>query len=275
MQSAGLKEVSQRLDLWQVVFLRSALLTLFILPAALARGGIATNRPAAHFGRAVIGLGGFICMLYAIAHAPLADVTALTFTKQLFMVPLAIVLLGEAVGWRRWGAVIVGFLGVLVMVRPGDATFDLALLAALGNGLLTAYVAIVLKQLARTERPETMVFYFGFFSTLLVAVPAGLNWTWPGGSDWAIIVAASLFGTFGQSLTVRGWAAGDASVMAPMGYVYLIHVALLGFFIFGEIPTMWTFLGSAVIIAATLYIALRESRTRAPAAAAPAPAAAE
>jgi drug/metabolite transporter (DMT)-like permease len=269
-----LKEVSQRLDLWQVVFLRSAFLTLFILPAAMARGGIATKRPAAHFGRAVIGLGGFICMLYAIAHAPLADVTALTFTKQLFMVPLAIVLLGEAVGWRRWGAVIVGFIGVLVMVRPGDATFDWALVAALGNGLLTAYVAIVLKQLARTERPETMVFYFGFFSTLLMAVPAGFNWTWPGAWDWAIVIAASLFGTFGQSFTVRGWAAGDASVMAPMGYVYLIHVALLGFFIFGEIPTLWTFLGSAVIIAATLYIALRESRARAPSAA-PAPAPAE
>jgi drug/metabolite transporter (DMT)-like permease len=274
LQAAGLKEVSQRLDLWQIVFLRSAFLTLFILPAALARGGIATKRPAAHFARSVIGLSGFVCMLYAIAHAPLADVTALTFTKQLFMVPLAIVLLGEAVGWRRWGAVIVGFMGVLVMVRPGDAEFDWALVAALGNGLLTAYVAIVLKQLARTERPETMVFYFGFFSALLMAVPAGLNWTWPGAWDWGIIAAASLFGTFGQSCTVRGWAIGDASAMAPMGYVYLIHVALLGFFIFHEVPTLWTFLGSAVIIAATLYIALREGRTRRPAPAA-APAAAE
>lgn len=274
LQSAGLKEVSQRLDLWQVVFLRSALLTLFILPAALARGGIATKRPAAHFGRSVLGLAGFVCMLYAIAHAPLADVTALTFTKQLFMVPLAILLLGEAVGWRRWGAVLVGFLGVLIMVRPGDAAFDLALLAALGNGLLTAWVAIVLKQLSRTERPETIVFYFGFYSALLMAVPAVLNWTWPSSWDWAVLVAAALCGTLGQSMTVRGWAVGDASAMAPMGYVYLVHVALLGFFIFGEIPTVWTFLGSAVIIAATLYIALRESRRRAPAPA-PAPAAAE
>ena len=123
MQSAGLKEVSQRLDLWQVIFLRSAFLTLFILPAALARGGVATKRPIAHFGRSLVGLGGFICMIYAIAHAPLADVTALTFTKQLFTIPLAIVLLGEAVGWHRWGAVTVGFLGVLVRVRPGDANF--------------------------------------------------------------------------------------------------------------------------------------------------------
>jgi drug/metabolite transporter (DMT)-like permease len=274
LQSAGLKEVSQRLDLWQIVFLRSSFLALFILPAALARGGVATRRPLAHFGRSLVGLGGFVCMLYAIAHAPLADVTALTFTKQLFMIPLAIVLLGEAVGWHRWGAVIVGFMGVLVMVRPGDAAFDWALLAALGNGFLTAWVAIVLKQLSRTERPETMVFYFGFFSALMMAVPAALNWTWPSAFDWGILIAASLLGTFGQSFTVRGWAAGDASVMAPMGYVYLIHVALLGFFIFGEIPTLWTFLGSAVIITATLYIALRESRTRMPAPA-PAPAAAE
>jgi len=86
------------------------------------------------------------------------------------------------------------------------------------------------------------------------------------------IVAASLAGTFGQSCTVRGWTLGEASVMAPMGYIYLIHVSVLGYFIFSEIPTLWTVLGSTVIIAATLYIALRESRARA---AAPAPAAAE
>jgi drug/metabolite transporter (DMT)-like permease len=274
LQSAGLKDVSQRLDLWQVIFLRSALLAAFILPAALARGGIATARPAAHFGRTVVGLGGFICMVYAIAHAPLADVTALTFTKPLFMVPLAILLLGEAVGWQRWAAVVVGFVGVLIMVRPGGAPFDLALAAALGNGFLTAWVAIMLKRLSRTERPETMVFYFGFFSALLTAVPAGLAWTWPSGWDWAVIVAASLAGTFGQAFIVRGWAIGEASVMAPMGYVYLVWVALLGFFLFAEIPTLWTVLGSVVIIAATLYIALRESQSRARPSA-PAPAAAE
>ena len=272
LQSAGLKEVTQRLDLWQVVFLRSAFLTLFILPAALARGGIATRRPVSHFGRAVIGLAGFVCMVYAIARAPLADVTALTFTKQLFTVPLAIVLLGEIVGWRRWAAVLAGFAGVLIMVRPGEAAFDWALAAALGNGFLTAWVAIVLKQLARTERPETMVFYFGFFSMLLMAVPAALNWTAPSALDWGIVIGAALFGTFGQSCTVRGWAVGDASAMASFGYVYLVHVAILGFLIFGELPTVWTVLGSAVIIASTLYIALRDRRT---ARAAPAPAAAE
>jgi drug/metabolite transporter (DMT)-like permease len=274
LQSAGLKEVSQRLDLWQIVFLRSAFLTLFILPAALVRGGVATKRPLAHFGRSLVGLGGFVCMLYAIAHAPLADVTALTFTKQLFTIPLAIVLLGEAVGWQRWGAVVAGFMGVLVMVRPGDAAFDWALVAALGNGFLTAWVAIVLKQLSRTERPETMVFYFGFFSALMMAVPAILNWTSPSAFDWGILIAASLLGTFGQSCTVRGWSLGEASAMAPMGYVYLVNVTLLGFFVFGEIPTVWTVTGAAIIIASTLYIALRESRARLPAPAAT-PAAAE
>lgn len=213
-------------------------------------------------------------MVYAIAHAPLADVTALTFTKQLFTVPLAIVLLGETVGWRRWAAVLVGFAGVLIMARPGDAPFDWALAAALGSGFFTAWVAIVLKQLSRTERPESVVFYFGFFSTLLMAIPAVLNWTAPSAWDWGIIVAVALLSTLGQSFSVRGWAAGDASAMASFGYVYLIYVAILGFLIFGEIPTLWTVLGSAVIIAATLYIALRDKR---PARAAPAaaPAAAE
>jgi len=157
-------------------------------------------------------------------------------------------------------------------VRPGDASFDWALAAALGNGFLTAWVAIVLKQLSRTERPETMVFYFGFFSALMMAVPAILNWTSPSAFDWTILICASLLGTFGQSCTVRGWAVGEASALAPIGYVYLINVAVLGFFIFGEVPTVWTVSGALVIIASTLYITLRESRARAPA---PAPAAAE
>jgi drug/metabolite transporter (DMT)-like permease len=170
--------------------------------------------------------------------------------------------------------VLVGFAGVLIMVRPGDAAFDWALAAALGNGFLTAWVAIVLKQLARTERPETMVFYFGFFSMLLMAVPAALNWTWPSAWDWGIVIAVALFGTFGQSFSVRGWAIGDASAMASFGYVYLIYVAILGFLIFGEVPTVWTVVGSAVIIASTLYIALRDRRA-ARAAPAAAPAAAE
>src|SRR5687768_9377995 len=118
LQSAAIKGLAPRIDLWQIVFIRSALLALMILPLAWHKRALRTPRLPAHFGRAVIGLAGFLTYVYAISHAPLADVTAISFTKVLFVVLFAIALFGEKVGWHRWIAVFVGFAGVLIMVRP-------------------------------------------------------------------------------------------------------------------------------------------------------------
>ncbi len=264
LQSAGIKSLSPRLDIWQIIFLRSAMLALFVLPFALHQRAVATRRIGAHFGRAVIGLSGFITYVYAITHAPLADVTALGFTKVIFTVLLAIALFGEVVGWRRWLAVLVGFAGVVIMVRPGSAPLDPALMAALANAVLSAGIVMTLKQLSRTEAPETIVFYFGLFSTALMAIPAALTWVEPTPREWLILLVLSLISAAAQSLSVRGWAVGEASVMAPLGYFHLIYAGALGFFLFGEIPDFWAIAGSAVIVASTLYITLREAVLKRP-----------
>jgi drug/metabolite transporter (DMT)-like permease len=273
LQSAAIKSLAPALDIWQIVFIRSVLLAVMILPLALYKRALHTPRLPAHFGRAVIGLAGFLTYVYAISHAPLAEVTAISFTKVLFVVLFAIVLFGERVGWHRWTAVFVGFAGVLIMVRPGAAVLDLALIAALANAVFAAGIVMTLKQLSRTEAPETIVFFFGLFASVMMAVPAWLSWVWPTWEQWLLLIALSLVGTFGQSLAVRGWAEGEASAMAPLAYVHLIYAGLLGYFLFAEIPDVWTVAGSLVIIAATLYITLREARKRAlPTAAAPVPA---
>jgi drug/metabolite transporter (DMT)-like permease len=268
LQAVAIKSLAPRLDIWQIVFIRSAFLALMILPVAWHKRVLHTPRLSAHFLRAVLGLAGFLTYVYAISHAPLAEVTAISFTKVLFVVLFAIFLFGERVGWHRWLAVFVGFAGVLIMVRPGAAPLDPALLAALAHALFAAGIVMTVKQLSRTEAPETIVFFFGTFAALMMLVPALLTWAAPTAEEWLFLIGLSLVGTLGQSLGVRGWAEGEASAMAPLAYVHLIYAGLLGYFIFAEVPDLLTIAGSCVIIASTLYITLREARKKAAAPAA-------
>ena len=269
-QSAAIKVLGQRgYPEWQIVFMRCILLAAFILPFALAGRSVRTQRPVAHFVRTAIGLGGFVCFVFALTGAPLADVTVIAFTKVLFTVIFAIVWFRETVGWRRWLATAVGFLGVIIMVRPGQGALNPALLFALGNALLVSAVVLYVKELSRSEKPETIVFYFGAFGTLLTVVPAVLTWRWPAGAeDWALFALMAGLGVIGQSAAVRGWHEGEASAMAPLGYISLLYAGLFGYFLFGEIPGPWTYAGAAVIVASTLYLTVQEARAgrRAPAA---------
>lgn len=261
-QGAGIKSLATQLEIWQIVFLRFALIGLIILPFALRKGALRTRRPVAHLGRTVFGLLGFTSMVYAISHAPLATVTSIAFTRVIFTVILAIVVFHEKVGWRRWTAVAIGFLGVLVMIRPGVAPVDVALIAALVNAFAVATVIVYLKILSRTDAPETMVFFFSLYGSVIMLIPALEVWRWPDAGGWALVVLIAGAGVIAQSCNVRGWAIGEASAMAPLGYFQLVFAGLFGFFLFAERPDLWTYAGAAVIVASTLYISIREARLR-------------
>ncbi len=251
------------------MFLRFTLIGLIILPFAIRKGAVRTRRPVAHIGRGVIGLIGFTSMVYAISHAPLATVTSIAFTRVIFLVILAIVVFRETVGWRRWTAVAIGFVGVLVMIRPGAAPLDFALLGALLNAFAIAGVVVFLKFLSRTEAPETMVLSFSLFGSVVMLVPAIMVWRWPDHLGWGLVLFIAAAGAIAQSCNVRGWAIGEASAMAPLAYFQLIFAGLFGFFIFAEVPDNWTYAGAAIIVASTLYISIREAQVRGAAAKAP------
>ncbi len=265
-----IKTLAEQLEIWQIVFLRFSLIGLIILPFALRKRAIKTKRPFAHIGRGIVGLTGFTCMVYAVSHAPLATVTSIAFTRVIFTVILAILIFHETVGWRRWTAVILGFLGVIVMIRPGAAPLDFALLGALMNAVAIAGVIVFLKILSRTEQPETLVLYFSLFGSVVMLVPALLVWRWPDAWGWGLVLLIATAGALAQSCNVRGWALGEASAMAPLGYFQLIFAGLFGFFLFFEVPDVWTFAGAAIIVASTLYISIREARLRGAAAKTPA-----
>ena len=259
-----IKLLGTRLDSFQIAFFRCLIGLLAIMPIVAGYGlsSLRTRSLGIHLLR---GLGGLVAMFasyYAIARMPLASYTALSFTKPLFSTVLAVIILHEAVRWRRWTATLIGFIGVLVMVRPGAGTFDTAALFALADSLSIAFLVTLVKRLPPTETTLVMLFYFGVFSTAASLPPALLVWRTPTLAELALLVGIGVLGVLAQSCWIRAYRAGEASAVAPFDYLRLLLAAVAGFIAFGELIDRWEVAGAAVIVVSTVYIARRETRLR-------------
>jgi drug/metabolite transporter (DMT)-like permease len=190
---------------------------------------------------------------------PLADVTALSFTAPLFATVGAALLLSEHVGARRWTATLVGFFGALVIIRPGAGTFTGASLVALASAVAIAAAQLSVKSLSRTEHPNAIVLIMGLLMTPMSLFPAAFVWTWPNWSTFLWLLLLGLVATIGQVFLVRAMQAADASAVMPFDFSRLIFASALGWLMFGERPDAWTWVGAAIIVAATVYIARREA----------------
>lgn len=259
-----IKLLGDRLDSFQIAFFRCLIGFLAILPF-VARYGISSLRTRSlgiHALRGIFGLVAMFASYYAIARMPLASYTALSFTKPLFSTLLAALILQEVVRWRRWTATLMGFVGVLVMVRPGAGTFDLAALFALADALSIAFLVTLVKRLPPGETTLVMLFYFGVVSTVASLPPALLTWRAPTAEELALLVGIGVLGVLSQSFWIRAYRAGEASVVAPFDYLRLLFAALAGFLAFGEMIDRWEVAGAAIIVVSTVYIARREARLR-------------
>lgn len=266
------KLLGQRLDSLQVSFAR-ALFGLLVLTPLIVREGsglFATPRWKLHVARGALGTLAMMSGFYAVTHLPLAEATALGFTRPLFMVLLAALVLGEMVRARRWSATAIGFLGVLIMLRPGAGVIEFAALVALFGALCAATVGILIKQLVESERPAVVLAWLGLVGTVLTGLPAAFVWQWPTLSEIGLMLVMGTLGTVSQLCLMRGYRLADASFLAPFDYARLPFAAALGFLFFGELPDRFAVLGAAIIAASTLYIAHREARLASqPAAAGP------
>jgi drug/metabolite transporter (DMT)-like permease len=171
---------------------------------------------------------------------------------------LAAVVLHEVVRWRRWSATAFGFLGVLVMFRPGHGVLEIAAFAALFGALCVATVRLLIKRLAATEGSLTMLVYLGLISTTVTAVPAAFVWQNPTLVEIALLVLLGCVSSATQIFMIRGYSIGEASALAPFEYARLPFAAFYGFLLFAEIPDLYTMAGALMIVGATLYIARRE-----------------
>ena len=169
-------------------------------------------------------------------------------------------MLREKVRWRRWSATIVGFIGVLVMVRPGSGSLQPGAAVALLNALASATSILLVRRLSDSEKPLMILTQFALFSTLLLAGPAIWFWKWPSAWGWALAIGVSISATIGQYFWVQAFAVGEMSAVAPFDYLRLPFAVFVGWMIWSEMPVIWTYVGAAIVIASALYIAYRESQ---------------
>lgn len=257
------KHLGQRLDPFQVSLARAFFGLLAILPllmrAGFGAGGIKTKVLPLQLLRGVVGTLAMFCGFYAVAHMPLADAQSLNFARGLFLVPLAILFLKEVVGGRRIAAMAVGFLGVLIMLRP-TGEIEPAALVALAGAALVAFATVLVKIVSRYDSPVTLMFYTGFVGTLVAVVPAILNWVPPTAFEYFLLVLVGVIGASAHNCFIRGYAVGETTAVAPFEYTSLIFAAVAGFFMFADIPDIYTVIGALTIVGASLYIVRREAQ---------------
>jgi drug/metabolite transporter (DMT)-like permease len=247
---------------FEVAFFRCLFGLAFMLPWVVKGGASLRHSPKIgyYLMRAAIGVVSMVTWFYAITVVPLATATAVNFTAPLFATLGAALVLHEDVRLRRWSAVAIGFVGVLVIMRPGNTPLDLNLLLLIVSAATSAMNNITVKFLARTEPPYRIVAFFMIYLTPLSLVPALFVWSWPGPWAFGALIALGGIGTLAHISLVRALAVADASACAPFDFVKLPFAALLGFLWFGEVTDRWTWIGAAIIAGSSIYVVHRESQ---------------
>ena len=257
------RHVSLGMHPFEIAFFRYVFGLIALVPWILYSGEatLRTRRFGLHFGRALLALGTVMFFFAAISWMPLAEATALSFTAPFFTTLGAALVLGELVGLRRWAAVVVGFAGAMIILRPGIVAVSLPALLALASAASLAAGVLAVKTLAKTESADTIVLYQCLLVSPLAAVPAWMVWSTPDVEALMWLALIGTLATLGQLAYVRAYAAADAAAVVPFDFSRLIFAALIGFALFGERPDAWTWIGSAVIFGATLTV-VRDKDTR-------------
>jgi drug/metabolite transporter (DMT)-like permease len=255
------KALGQDVSVAMLIFWRSLAGVVASLPFLVAGGArtLKLARPGKVAQRAMWSTAGFFLSFWALANMPLANNVALSFTRTLFITVLAVFILKETVAWRRWCAVGVGFVGVLMMARPG-AGLDIHALAALGAASAFAVAIVTVKDLTRDHSPVQLVVSVNLVTTLAGLPFLLLDPQLPTPGQTGLLIAMGFAGVAAQSCYIRALSTGDASLMGLIDYVRLPLSAVAGFLVFAEIPDGWTVAGAAVVIVSTVYITLRETR---------------
>lgn len=246
---------------------------VILLPFIIKRRGaaFATTRPGILIFRSAAGTLGMILSFYAFQKMPLADANALSFTRTLWLVPLAAVVLHETVGPLRIGAAIVGFIGVLIMLLPGmNGQFAIGwpALAMLASSFLFALTITGMKVMTRDHSPMVLLVWSAALGLVMGIPGAFFTWRWPEPFDLLLLILMGVLGTVTQGCYIKGMSIGDAAAMAPIDYIRLVFTVIVGLTLFGEVPGVWTVAGAAIVVVSTLFITWREMQASKAAAAA-------
>ncbi len=250
----------------QIVWARFAFHLLWLLPALAfyARTHRLIPRyPALQVLRGGLILAATLCYFSAIALMPIADALALLFISPMVTTLLSPILLRERVGAWRWSAVVVGFVGALIVIRPGAGVFQWASVLALCAGVLHGGYLVATRRLAGSTNPVITLFYTGLVGVVAMSATLPIVWTPPPASDWLLMVAMGAFAAGGHFLVIRAFDRAPAPVVAPVAYAEIVAATAVGYFAFGDFPAPWTWAGIAVIVGSGIVITVREGHPRA------------
>ena len=245
---------------FEIAFFRNLFGLLFTLPLLFKHGPglLKTSKLPLYLLRCAIGTVGMMAGFWAIVHLPLAQAVAISYSTPLFVTIGAVWVLGETVRARRWTAVLIGFIGVIILLRPDADTFTGASLVALLAAVMSASVAISIKFLTRTESPDAIVVFTTALWVPMSLVPALLFWQTPSGITWLWLVMAGLFGTVAHMCWTRALQLGDTSILTPISFMQVLVVGVFGWWLFGESVDRYTLIGALIIFGSNLYLAHRE-----------------
>ncbi|MEM7706937.1 MAG: DMT family transporter [Pseudomonadota bacterium] len=246
----------------ELVFLRNVfglVVCLPLLPRVLP-AILRSSNHGLYLLRALVSFSAMLIWFWSLNQLPLAEAVSLSFTLPLFVIAGAALFLGEAVGPRRWVATAVGFVGVLVILRPGFIPVSLASVAVVFSTALMAAAVLMVKNLSNTEAPLVIVLYLLLIMLPVSGVASIPVWVTPSPKVWLLMAGLGVFATVAQWLFTTAMRGRDVSILAPLDFFRLPFTALLAYWIFDQLPSFWTWLGAGIIVAANLYIVRREAK---------------
>jgi drug/metabolite transporter (DMT)-like permease len=258
------KDLTARYPVPQVVWARyffQFALMLLLIPRVGMVELVRTARPGTQVIRGLLLAASTMCLIGAISFVPLADAYTITFTAPLLVTVFSIPLLGERVGWRRWSAVLAGFAGVLIVIRPGFGVTHWALALPLITALGFALYQILTRKVSAVpgESSLAMLFYLACVGTLVMTVVVPFFWRPVAPLDWLAMTAMGALGGVGHLILIRALTIAPASLLAPFVYTQIVWALVLGYLMFGDVPDRWMLLGCAVIVASGLFVFYREA----------------
>ena len=256
--------LSSEMHAVEIIFHRSLIATVVLLAWFLWRdiSRLRTRVFKSHVGRGALNFAGMALWFHAIVAMPLAEATALHFTLPLYAVIFAALFLGEKVGWRRWSATAVGFLGALIVLRPGAVPVSAEAVMVLASAAFYGGAVVMIKLLTRTDAALPIAFYSNLLMGAIALVPTVFLWEGPALSDIPMLLALAFVGTAAPYCFTRALVNLDASVVAPLDFLRLPFTAFAAWLIFAEVPDRWTWVGAVVIFGSTTYVARREARLK-------------
>ncbi|MGE0238172.1 MAG: DMT family transporter [Parvibaculaceae bacterium] len=214
--------------------------------------------PVLNGTRAFLIVASTAFFFLSLGYLPIADTLAIYFVQPLIVTLLAPLILKEQVGMRRWIAVFVGFIGTLIIIRPGLQTFNLGILFALLAGAITGLYMIVTRKISQSADPMVTTFHTNAMGALMTSLAVGFVWVTPTPEQWALLLVLAVVALIGHYLVIAAYRFGEASLLAPLAYAEMIMAVVCGWWFFGDFPDRWTFLGVGILIVCAVYISYRE-----------------